>query len=572
MQLLTKAYKRFITAAILLALITSTFSISSANESIDIPMKIGILDGNIVIWGNSYSNQALKNPLVLINGVIYYPLTPEFTQVLGFSMHQTENNEVILTRRSSIGKNMITERSFGSPSSSSILNLSSFQIRASGYTLYSEKPIYQFANVPYVAIEFTPILRSKITIQANVDLEILTETTYNKRYPTAYNTYDKVDQSNFVRDQGSAASCWAFAANTLFELAVEKQYHETLNFSESHLIENTPIKSTYASGGNFQASSIYFLNKKGPVIESTTRAGSESALDRVPYQLDEYLEFNNNINKMKENIIENGAVLTSIYLNESDEAVYNQTTNAYFNSNDKKGRTHELVLVGWDDQYSKLNFTESPTKDGAFIAQNSFGNSWGDNGFFYVSYEDVHIKEYVYAIDKISPLTDYSPSKESYYYDTTGVTHYENFNDAPLVTGINNFTAKSDSILTQVGIYNNEENIHISIYTGNSKFPMSLDQSPIYETKLLEKGYHTLTLPVGLPLIKDEKFWVAVKYEGKQNFILPIEAPYPGISYNVFAAPGQGFIGSETNFVDLTEIRPNASVAIRAFAFPVTKP
>ncbi|GAB6106252.1 lectin like domain-containing protein [Fusibacter bizertensis] len=569
MQLIVKTIIRRLISILMISLLIFNLQIAFASSFENTNISVVIPNKNVVIWGNSYKNLNLKYPVILINGIFYYPLTKEFTQQLSYASFQTSINEIVLIKRSSIGKNMISSQSVGTPivSSTSQPALVNYPIRLGGYPLYSEKPIYNLSGITYVSLDFTPVLRSQVTYNDTLGIVIQTEVTYTNTYPITFNTYDSIDQSLFVRDQGSAASCWAFAANTIFELAIEKKFHETVNFSEADLIENTPIKSTYVSGGNFQASSIYYLNHKGPITENMNGVVDEKK--RMPlYQLDGYIEINNNMDKIKKNILNMGAVLTSIYLNESDPLVYNRATNAYYNSNEKKERTHELVLVGWDDHYSKDNFTDAPDHDGAFIAQNSFGNSWGNNGFFYVSYEDVHIMDYVYALTDITKVSSNKKSFESYYYDTTGVTHYENYNDDALVTGVNVFEAKSNSALRKIGIYNNENDIHVTIYASTGKFSMALNNPPLYETVIKEKGFHTLDLPTPIKLIKNQSFWVGVKYEGRQNFLLPIEAPYPGIEYNVFAAPGQGYIGSSSEFTDITEIRPNASIAIRAFALP----
>lgn len=53
---------------------------------------------------------------------------------------------------------------------------------------------------------------------------------------------------------------------------------------------------------------------------------------------------------------------------------------------------HGIVIVGWDDLYSKTNFNIQPENDGAFLMKNSWGNGQGDGrGYFYLSYEDAYI-------------------------------------------------------------------------------------------------------------------------------------------------------------------------------------
>lgn len=50
---------------------------------------------------------------------------------------------------------------------------------------------------------------------------------------------------------------------------------------------------------------------------------------------------------------------------------------------------HGVVIVGWDDNYSKDNFGTTPPGDGAWIIKSSFGmKRYGDNGYMHVSYYD----------------------------------------------------------------------------------------------------------------------------------------------------------------------------------------
>lgn len=54
---------------------------------------------------------------------------------------------------------------------------------------------------------------------------------------------------------------------------------------------------------------------------------------------------------------------------------------------------HGVTVVGWDDDYASANFLEGhrPAGNGAWIVKNSWGENWGNDGYFYLSYYDTSI-------------------------------------------------------------------------------------------------------------------------------------------------------------------------------------
>ena len=71
---------------------------------------------------------------------------------------------------------------------------------------------------------------------------------------------------------------------------------------------------------------------------------------------------------------------------------YRKETGAYWYNGDEKPN-HDVVIIGWDDDYPKEKFASAPESDGAFLCINSWGETFGDGGFFHVSYEDSRIAE-----------------------------------------------------------------------------------------------------------------------------------------------------------------------------------
>lgn len=80
-----------------------------------------------------------------------------------------------------------------------------------------------------------------------------------------------------------------------------------------------------------------------------------------------------------------GAVLVTLDIDNQ----WNNYNGGIYHKERHEGRFHSVVIIGWDDNYSKDNFYyEKPENDGAWLILNSWGSNWGNNGTAWVSYED----------------------------------------------------------------------------------------------------------------------------------------------------------------------------------------
>lgn len=97
---------------------------------------------------------------------------------------------------------------------------------------------------------------------------------------------------------------------------------------------------------------------------------------------------------IKQTVYLYGGVESSLYMDfddpTQDSAYYSREYSSYGYTGEEAAN-HDVVIIGWDDDYPAENFTRAVAGDGAFICQNSWGESFGEDGIFYVSYYDTNI-------------------------------------------------------------------------------------------------------------------------------------------------------------------------------------
>ncbi|MBE5844052.1 MAG: hypothetical protein E7302_07685 [Butyrivibrio sp.] len=103
-------------------------------------------------------------------------------------------------------------------------------------------------------------------------------------------------------------------------------------------------------------------------------------------------------------IMEHGSVTGSVCADDGFWAQRKTTLYDYKKYDEGNVADHEILIIGWDDDYDESNFITRPDEKGAFICKNSWGTGYGSEGYFYISYADTVLSNNnVVAYDSVIP-------------------------------------------------------------------------------------------------------------------------------------------------------------------------
>ncbi|WP_094227910.1 lectin like domain-containing protein [Methanolobus psychrotolerans] len=411
-------------------------------------------------------------------------------------------------------------------------------------------------------------------------------------YPSRYDLRDN-NGVTAVRDQGQAGSCWAHGSIGSLESYLLHNRSETWDFSENNA-KNILVSSNQDGfdradddGGNNLMTAAYLTRWDGPVLESddpyNDLSGVSPSNTTVAKHVQEIMILpgvNESDDLFKWMVTNYGAISVSMLYGNS---YFNSENNSYYYYGEIVGTNHAVTLVGWDDNYSKHNFTPAAPGNGAFIIKNSWGDNWGEEGYFYISYYDNAtgldigfngLNTRPYARNFIFTSENVSNYDRVYQYDPLGWTECVGY-DNSTAYGANVFTATTNETLKAVSFYTVDSNsfYNISIYLDpeagpvNSSGPVSVKNG----TTLIA-GYHTIDFDTNVSLLAGQNFSVVVQFTTPNyNYPIAIEMPISDYSSNAHAETGQSYMSCNgTEWEDISESDKN--ICIKAFTTEEKEP
>ena len=431
--------------------------------------------------------------------------------------------------------------------------------------------------------------------------------------------YDSRPSLPPVRNQGKFSNCWAYSAMAATESSLIRSglvlssdielstwYITYYAYNDGDFISftNPGKKRYYNAGGNDWVAVALLARGTGSLPEEDAPAPKSPADAYAPaikmrkYKLDNafYLGDDGKVSvelsaerrdMIKSAIMDFGAVSAGIYQygdNEEsrediDRDVYSQDGLSYYTGrsygkDEPDGAllhsNHSIALVGWDDAYPKEKFAEGnrPKNNGAWIVRNSWGDDWGDAGYFYVSYEEGTLADgVVYA-------TSAALSGERLYqYDPLGCVSWYRPGPGLVSYFANIFTAEGNDRISSIAFYVPSPGIEyeIFIYKDCGDYPSSGTPASASAISDLVPGYNTVLLAEPVDVTMGTKFSVVIKatvQAGGYSYAVPIEQKLSNYSENAEAKRGEGWISEDgATFYDVMDEKEldSASVCIKAF-------
>ena len=365
------------------------------------------------------------------------------------------------------------------------------------------------------------------------------------------------DRAPEILDQGSTATCWAYAA--LGALSSELLPLEKAAYSVEEMTEHNAFSLPVSSGGDYTMAAAYFLSWDGPRDEK----------GNVQKHVQEIQFFNeDDREKIKWAVYQHGGVSTSIYadVNGSDlekSSYYNKERNAYCYRGREKPN-HDVVIIGWDDDYEAENFSGRVPGDGAFICQNSWGKSFGEEGVFYISYYDSNIGTQSAVYTKVENTDNYDTIYQSDLCGWVGSLGY----NRERILAANVFENEETQQIAAAGFYALGADTTYQVYMVSDFQDVGslAGRTPVAAGTVENMGYYTIPFDFPVTVEAGNRFAVVIMLE-TPGTTLPMAVEYASDerTEHVDVSDGEGYISSNGLDWERVEDKADGNLCLKAY-------
>ena len=374
-----------------------------------------------------------------------------------------------------------------------------------------------------------------------------------------------------VKDQRELGTCWAFSSLLALENALLPE--ETWAFSEDHMSHNPTFILGQDNGGEYTMSRAYLLSGQGPVREEQDPYGdgiSPEGLTPVKHVQEIRILPEGDFEEIKRAVLACGGVQSSLYTTiqngRSQSEYYNPAANAYCYPM-KTAPNHDVVIVGWDDDFPKEAFGGKAEGNGAFLCENSWGTEFGENGFFYVSYYDGNLGQTNIAYTVVEESNNYDSIYQSDLCGWVGQIGY----GEDMAWAANVYTAEKKEQVAAVGFYATGPNTSYQVYVlrdvpQNAALALKNKGEPLAEGKLKHAGYYTISLEELVDVEPGERFAVMLCIT-TPGTIHPIAIEYDAEDKKsrIDLKDGEGYISYEGKYWASAEEKQSCNICLKAY-------
>jgi hypothetical protein len=384
------------------------------------------------------------------------------------------------------------------------------------------------------------------------------------------NPYDaafprKLDQRNqlyITQSKGKSGFSWAASALAAVETLLGKttgQVLDLIGLANDITGRSLTVYNPGSLGaGNFSMSLAYMSELGGyRTGMKAAKMANVKSYDAIAY----------NISGLKRAITDYGSVVSAIS-DDTTAKAYNAKTFAYYMSDGSVSPNNMIQIIGWDNEFSGSKFTVKPEINGAWIARDSRGASFGDGGYVYISYADKTLAQNLYVVTEAEV-----PDENEKMYSTLSTP-----------SGAVNFNSKTVWSANTFEVDNKNEKLNsVAFFTANDDMSYEIwinDLGQMNAKKLLKTGkvdnagYVTVDLDYPLSL-RMSKFTLFVKMTTKEIAHMPIEKTSSNVSKTAGSKAGTQASGSAENlsyvsrdgshWIDLAEKVLDANLCVRAW-------